>query len=104
MNRYYMRKLLFLLPLLGVLGCTVHLPPPQPQYPPTQQLPAIPPIIQIQPRLAPSVDYLAGYSDAFYGHYLAPMRYAFSADYRDGYGTGKFDREHGLPFRYPRVM
>jgi hypothetical protein len=108
-----MKKFTFCVLVLGLAlmaGC--HQPTPQPAPTDSQKLeievkpaaPAAPPVVVVPPAppVRPSDNYLAGYNDAYYKQWLSPIRWSFSTDYRAGWGAGKFDRDHGIPHKYPK--
>ena len=95
-----MKKYLLLLALLGLSGC--HKIEPT-VAPPVQSVPAKPEIPKEQPAppVTPSVRYLKGYEDGFYGTWLAPGRW-LTDEYRNGWSAGSWDRTHNQPHRYKK--
>jgi hypothetical protein len=63
-----------------------------------------PPVVQVLPSkplpTPPSAIYLEGYNDGYYANWLAPIRYAFSNEYRAGRSAGLKDRQASLPHRF----
>lgn len=52
------------------------------------------------PPLAPSANFLKGYNDGYYGTWLGPVRWISTADYRNGWSAGEYDRVNQLPHKY----
>jgi hypothetical protein len=75
---------------------------PMPQIgQPIETKPEEKPVQPVAPKpVAPNQTFLKGYSDGYYGNWLAPAQFALNPDYRAGRGEGASDREKGLPFRY----
>lgn len=58
------------------------------------------PVKPVAPPLAPSANFLKGYNDGYYGTWLGPVRWLATADYRNGWSAGEYDRTNQLPHKY----
>ena len=103
-----MKYLLSLFIALFVAGCQQNvtpIPTPQPQQPPKaepKKAEPPPPVPDTQPPLPtnPTVPFMTGYHDGYYGRWLAPIRWTALNEYRHGWAAGAYDRKHGLPNRF----
>jgi len=94
---------LFACMLLVGVGCQKEpnvVPPPQVAPPKAESPPPIPQDMP-KPPASPSNAYLRGYRDGYAGNWLAPIRWTFADEYRNGWQAGAYDRQHRLPNRYP---
>mgnify|MGYP001005789299 CR=1 FL=1 len=61
---------------------------------------ATPPVV---PPNKPSTTFMKGYWDGYNGTWLAPIRWTFVDDYRQGWSLGSHDRKNGIKRYNPEV-
>jgi hypothetical protein len=90
---------------LAFIGCKAEPQPAQPapsvakvEIEVKPQPLVIPPVYPVYP----GKPYLVGYNDGFHGNWIAPIRWTFANDYRNGWSAGEYDRLHGRPYRFSK--